>query len=68
MTYKYSQSTITFIYLISQGRYESFVYNIYKKQKKIEIKRINEIKKYYSSINNDENYEKSSNVSMRPNV
>jgi hypothetical protein len=39
MTYKYSQSTITFIYLISQGRYESFVYNIYKKQKKIEVEK-----------------------------
>ena len=30
--------------------------------KKTYIKRINEIKKYYSAINNDENYEKSLSI------
>ena len=30
--------------------------------KKIYLKKINEIKKYYSTINNDENYEKSLSI------
>lgn len=33
MGYKFSQSTLTFIYSISQGGNRPFVYNIYKKRR-----------------------------------